>query len=158
MNEREYSIDEQRNGDSAVTPPAQEGLRYDAGKLRFDLMPPDAEEEIIRVYTRGAMKYEDRNWERGMAWHKCLGPLKRHLNKWEKGAMMDEEYPELHHMAMVAWNAIALLTYELRQIGDNDVTLDALKKKGIPFPNMAVTPDFPEADGPVLLTEDEVNK
>jgi len=97
------------------------GLRYDDGKLRYDLMPPDAIEEIVRVFTVGARKYAERNWENGMKWGKCAAALERHLAKWKKGASRDEEYPELYHMAMVAWNAIALLTYELRDVGENDI-------------------------------------
>lgn len=97
------------------------GLRYSKGKLRYSLMPPDAYQEIIRVFTKGAEKYAPRNWEKGMEWHECLEPLERHLAKWKMGYSRDEEYPDLYHMAMVAWNAIALLTYELRDIGVNDV-------------------------------------
>lgn len=99
------------------------GLRYDTGKLRYDLEPADAREELIRVYTVGAQKYADRNWEKGMKWSKCLGPLERHLAKWKMGISRDEEYPQLYHMAMVVWNAMALLTYELRGIGIDDVRM-----------------------------------
>lgn len=96
------------------------GLRHDQGKLRYDLLPPDAIEEITRVYTRGAEKYADRNWERGMRWGTCLRALKSHLTKWEKGETFDDELSDCRHLAMVAWNAIALLTYELRDIGTDD--------------------------------------
>lgn len=96
------------------------GKRYDAGKLRWDLIPPDALEELVRVYTKGAEKYDARNWEKGMSWGRCLRALKSHLNKWEKGQQKDDEYPELYNMAMVAWNAFALLAYEMRKIGEDD--------------------------------------
>jgi len=97
------------------------GLRYSEGKLRYDLFPPDAYEEIVKVYTEGARKYASRNWERGMDWSQCLRALKSHLNKWELGKTHDDELTECRHLAMVAWNAIALLTYELRDIGNNDI-------------------------------------
>jgi len=97
------------------------GVKYDGGKPRWDLLPPDAMLELVKVYTRGAEKYADRNWEEGMEYHRVLRALKSHLNKWELGDSMDDEYPDLRHMAMVAWNAIALLTYELRGIGENDI-------------------------------------
>ena len=61
-----------------------------------------------------------RNWERGMPWSKVLGPLLRHLYKWTRGEIIDKESGQ-RHIAMVAWNAIALLTYELRKIGVDDV-------------------------------------
>jgi len=96
------------------------GLRYDQGKLRWDLLPPDAIEELVRVYTEGAKKYEDRNWEKGMRYGTCVRALKSHLNKWEKGAEFDEELTECRHLAMVAWNALAILTYQLRGVGTDD--------------------------------------
>ncbi len=41
------------------------GLRYSKGKLRYDLFPPEALEEIVRVYTRGAEKYTT-IWQNGI--------------------------------------------------------------------------------------------
>jgi len=103
------------------------GLRYDEGKPRVDLLPADALMELGRVYGAGAKKYGDHNWMRGMAWSKVLGPLLRHLFKWMVGHEVDEETGQ-RHIAMVAWNAIALLTYELRGVGTDDrVKLKELK-------------------------------
>lgn len=98
------------------------GLRFDQGKERVDLIPADALMELGRVYGAGAKKYAERNWERGMPWSKCLGPLMRHLFKWMNGEKIDSEDGQLH-IAKVAWNAIALLTYELRKIGKDDRAL-----------------------------------
>lgn len=95
------------------------GLRYDEGKERVDLLPPDALLELGKVYGAGAKKYAARNWERGLPWSKALGPLMRHLFKWMRGEKIDPEDGQLH-IAKVAWNAIALLTYELRGIGVDD--------------------------------------
>lgn len=38
------------------------GLRYNNGKLRYDLLEPFALQELVRVFTKGAEKYEDNNW------------------------------------------------------------------------------------------------
>lgn len=97
-----------------------QGLRFDDGKARVDLLPPDALLELGKVYAFGAKKYSDRNWEKGMKWSKVLGPLMRHLFKWMMGNDRDAESGELH-LNHVAWNALALLTYALRGIGENDV-------------------------------------
>ena len=99
------------------------GLRYDEGKERVDLLPADALLALGVVYSVGAKKYAERNWERGMPWSKCLGPLMRHLFKWMMGETWDTEdkdAPPQRHIAKVAWNALALLTYELRDIGQDD--------------------------------------
>ena len=42
------------------------GMKYDSGKPRYDLLPPELLEEAAKVLTFGAQKYEPRNWEAGM--------------------------------------------------------------------------------------------
>jgi len=95
------------------------GSRKDDGKSRVDLLPPDALLELGFVYGEGCKKYGERNYERGMRWSKVLGPLLRHLFRWMSGKERDEESGQ-RHISMVAWNALALLTYELRGIGTDD--------------------------------------
>ncbi len=95
------------------------GQRLDDGKSRVDLFPGDALLELGHVYRKGAEKYAPRNWERGMPWSKMIGPLLRHLFKWMAGHTIDEETGQ-RHIAMVVWNAVGLLTYELRGIGEDD--------------------------------------
>jgi hypothetical protein len=74
----------------------EKALRYDDNKLRFDLLHPIAQEGLVRVLTKGAQKYEPRNWERGMSWSKVIASLKRHLNAFEQGIDIDPETGELH--------------------------------------------------------------
>lgn len=99
---------------------AKEGVRFDQGKLRFDLLPHDGISELARVYTKGAEKYADRNWEKGMHWSRVLGSLLRHTFKFMAGETHDPE-TGCHHMAMVAWNALALCVYDIRKVGTNDL-------------------------------------
>lgn len=94
------------------------GLRFDAGKPRWDLLPAEIE-EIVKVYTIGAVKYAERNWEKGMSWGRVFGSLMRHAWAFWRGETNDKE-TGLNHMAHVAWNAIALLTYSIRGIGKDD--------------------------------------
>ena len=95
------------------------GLRFNEGKARFDLLPPEALEELALHYGRGAAKYADRNWERGMAWCKCFASMMRHSWAWMRGEDFDPE-TGTHHMIAVAWNAIAIFTYHSRGIGNDD--------------------------------------
>jgi hypothetical protein len=97
------------------------GLRHDAGKTRMELLPFDALEAVARVLTKGAAKYAPRNWERGMSWLKCVGCLMRHLVARMAGQKFDKESGE-PHLAHVATNALFLLTYELRGIGEDDLS------------------------------------
>lgn len=106
------------------------GLRFDQGKTRTDLLPGDTLLALGEVYRIGAEKYAPRNWERGMPWSKVLGPLTRHLFKWMAGEKVDKESGQ-SHMAHVAWNALALMTYEIRNIGERDCgPVDLPKGKG----------------------------
>lgn len=67
----------------------EKGLRYDEGKLRYDLVNPWAHEQMVRVLTKGSVKYAPRNWEKGMAWSKVIASLKRHVAAVEKGEDYD---------------------------------------------------------------------
>jgi 5'(3')-deoxyribonucleotidase len=87
-----------------------QGLRHNQGKNRHDLIPAWALNEVAKVFTAGANKYADRNWEMGMPWSKCLASLKRHLNAFERGVDFDEETTQLH-MSHIATNALFLLQY-----------------------------------------------
>lgn len=96
-----------------------EGLKYDQGKLRYDLIPPDALEELAKVYTLGAEKYGDRNWEKGLRWGRVFGAVFRHFIAWAKGEDRDEE-TGLHPLAHAAWGCLTLLAYAKRNIGEDD--------------------------------------
>jgi len=73
-----------------------EGLRYNEGKLRYDLIHPKSQEGLVKVLTMGAGKYQDRNWEKGMAWSNVLASMKRHIAAIERGEDYDKESGELH--------------------------------------------------------------
>jgi len=89
------------------------GLRFNAGKLRLDLIPPEAEEALAEVLTYGANKYADRNWEKGMKMLPITASLRRHLLKWLKGENKDDE-SGLSHLKHVLANAAFLVTMEER--------------------------------------------
>lgn len=85
-------------------------VRYDADKLRYDLLPTSALEELTKIITMGAKKYAPRNWEKGMNWSRCIASLKRHLAEFEKGVDYDSE-SGLLHIAHVMCNAAFLTEY-----------------------------------------------
>jgi len=99
------------------------GMRFSEGKLRLDLFPMDARIELARVFTIGALKYEPNNWLRGMKWSDLAGPLERHWAKFMIGQNVDEE-TGCSHLALIAWNALALLTYQMRDLGTDDLGRD----------------------------------
>lgn len=98
---------------------SNEAMRFDDNKIRFDLIPTEAILEIARVYTVGAIKYEDNNWRKGMKFSRCIGSLERHWNLWKAGEEVDPE-TGCAHLAQVCWNAMTLLVYCLRGLGTDD--------------------------------------
>lgn len=93
-----------------------DGIKYDTQKQRWDLLPLDAVNEVVKRYTFGAQKYGENNWqtlENGK--ERYLAALLRHLHAWRSGEKEDEEADGLTHVSAVAWNALALVYYDLRE-------------------------------------------
>lgn len=88
----------------------QGGTRHNQGKNRLSLISPKALWAIGEVHTMGAEKYAPRNWEEGLSFSETTDALLRHLYKWLDGHVKDAE-SGLHHLAHVAWNALALLHF-----------------------------------------------
>jgi hypothetical protein len=88
----------------------EQGLRYNTGKARYDLLEPYAIEQLVKVFTRGAEKYAPHNWLKGLPWMEVVASLERHLAAFKQGEDFDKE-TELLHMAHVAWNALAIVSY-----------------------------------------------
>ncbi len=95
--------------------------KFDGGKLRFSLIPPDVLRELALVYTIGALKYGDDNYLNGggLAWRRVIDALHRHLNDWLLGEERDLQDGQ-HHLASVMWCAATLMLYQERMIGEDD--------------------------------------
>ena len=79
-------------------------------KLRYDLIPVRPLADLAEVYTVGAAKYDDRNWEKGIKYSRILGAMFRHMEAFRAGELRDKE-SGCYHLASVAWGAFALLEY-----------------------------------------------
>jgi uncharacterized HAD superfamily protein len=90
--------------------PKKEGLRFNEGKTRHDLVPQFAQEQYAKVLTKGSEKYAERNWEMGMKWSKVTASLKRHTAAFERGEDYDKE-TGLLHTAHIMCNAAFLTEY-----------------------------------------------
>jgi hypothetical protein len=85
--------------------------KHDAGKLRYDLIPPHALEALAYVYTIGAEKYGDNNWKKGLDEGRIIGAMFRHLVRYMMGERVDPDDGQ-HPLASVAWGCFALIEYE----------------------------------------------
>jgi len=109
------------HGDSMSTT----GQRFNQDKPPMQLLPWDTLKELSYVYAAGIKKgYEPRSWEKGFPFSETAGSLMRHLSDWMCCRDYDEETGCLT-MLMVAWNALALATFQLRFGGtEHGDTLD----------------------------------
>lgn len=132
-----------------------EGKRYNEGKLRYDLLEPYAIEELAKVFTKGAQKYEPHNWLKGMQWSSMRASLARHLAAYDKGEDYDFDpkcencqkgsctnHSGLLHMAHVAWNAMALVSYYKHFPQGDDRMTGFFKNKRIGIDIDEVLADF----------------
>lgn len=107
----------------------KEGAKYDEGKVRMDLLPPEFLFATADILTFGANKYEARNWEKGMSWGRVFGALMRHMWAWWGGkgptskSFMFTDY-DMETAKSHLWHASCclafLVTYEERGIGIDD--------------------------------------
>ncbi|MBR5862269.1 MAG: hypothetical protein IKZ08_02970 [Bacteroidales bacterium] len=79
------------------------------GKGRLDLLPACAILRVARHFEKGALKYEERNWEKGIPVHSFIDSALRHLMNYLDGKT-DED-----HLCAAAWNCLcAMWTEEKR--------------------------------------------
>lgn len=100
--------------------------RFNKGKIRLELIPSEFKRELGNVFTKGAAKYADDNWKlsAGTPDHQSfikdrIGSLERHLLAYQEGELFDSEVVKgaeniiTSHLGHIAWNALAVLYYEL---------------------------------------------
>lgn len=94
------------------------GVKADDGKLRYDLIPPEALELLARAMTLGAAKYGDRNWENGLSWSRVYAAMMRHAEAIRQGHVVDTEGNS--HFGAMVFNAAVLATFHARGAGIKD--------------------------------------
>lgn len=77
-----------------------------AGKGRFDLLPMGAIRRLAIHFEKGAKKYGDRNWEKGIPLDRYMDSALRHLASYMEGRI-DED-----HLVAAAWNLLCALQTE----------------------------------------------
>lgn len=75
------------------------GRKFDGNKTEYGLVPALALEEIAKVLTFGAQKYERDNWKKVPdSKRRYFDALQRHLWAYKRGEKLDPE-SGLHHLA-----------------------------------------------------------
>lgn len=109
-----YHKEQDQRPERGETKAPVEGVKYDSEKMRFDLIPPEAEYALAAVLTFGAKKYAPDNWrkieDKKSRYSAALG---RHLNAWKLGEKIDSDsgLPHLWH-ALACMNFLVADTFE----------------------------------------------
>lgn len=83
--------------------------KYDMNKkIRPELLPSKATEEVMKVFTFGAEKYGDFNWRKGLEFSRLWGAAQRHQMSFWQGEDIDKE-SGLPHVAHAIANLMMLL-------------------------------------------------
>lgn len=85
----------------------KEGIKKDDGKPRYDLIDSEALDEMAKVLTFGAKKYEANNWRKGISYSRIAAAILRHTFALLRGQILDPE-SGLYHSAHVQCNAMFL--------------------------------------------------
>ena len=104
--------------DGTVLTPRQ-GLKFDTGKRRVDLVPTEAIHALADVLTAGAAKYGEHNWRHGMDWSRVYGAAQRHMLAFWGGDDIDEE-SGMPHIWHALTNIAFLVSYKAMSVGRDD--------------------------------------
>ncbi|NCB97236.1 MAG: hypothetical protein EOM36_02600 [Bacteroidia bacterium] len=92
------------------------GLKYDAGKLRYDLVPPAAIKAIAEILTFGANKYAPNSWQTVTDGEtRYIAALMRHFEAYRAGEDFDPESGK-SHLAHCLCNLTFLLHFQQTRI------------------------------------------
>lgn len=119
------------------------GARRDVrdGKGRYDLISPVALRRLAQVLERGAKKYGERNWEKGIPVGRYLDSAIRHIYQYIEG------HEDEDHLGHAMWNIMAAIhTLEVKpELNDLRKDEKAASETGferVNFPES--TPEFDE--------------
>jgi hypothetical protein len=91
------------------------GRKYDKNKPRWDLLPIEPIEEVVKVLSHGARKYYADNWKDvPNAETRYYSAAMRHLTAWKKGFKRDKETGR-SHLSHAICCLIFLLWFEKRR-------------------------------------------
>jgi hypothetical protein len=99
-----------------------EGQKFDGDKLRWDLLPIECIEDLVKVLTMGAKKYAPNNWQLvDNAQERYYAAVLRHLSAWRQGEQVDPE-SGLSHLAHIMCNVTFLLWFEKEKMATSSNT------------------------------------
>jgi hypothetical protein len=96
------------------------GTKHDQGKAPWHLFPWDAAHEVVRVLDFGAQKYQERNWEGGIAYSRLFSAAQRHLQSWFQDREDADPETGISHLAHAGCCVLFALALTVRGRADCD--------------------------------------
>lgn len=91
----------------------QVGVKHDAGKEPYHLLPLPAIRETVKVLQFGSKKYAAWNWAKGLNYSRVYDSLQRHLYAWWWDKEEVDSETGLSHLAHASCCILFLLFYAL---------------------------------------------
>lgn len=97
-------------------------MREALGVPYFRQVPLEAVAAGAASLEYGAVKYDHRNWEKGLPWQQMIDSLKRHVDDFERRKDYDngDSGSGLHQVCMIMASAMMLSASVIRGIGEDD--------------------------------------
>lgn len=99
--------------------PSKGGIKHDADKTQWHLLPLEAVEGAVRVMMHGAKKYSAYNWANGMLYTRVLDAAVRHINSIYQGEDKDPD-SQLDHVDHALCELLFLKYYMIHGVGEDD--------------------------------------
>jgi hypothetical protein len=96
-----------------MKPNDQGGIKYDGDKPDYSLVPFQAMDEVVKVLTYGAAKYDRFNWEK-VEPRRYQAAALRHISAYMQGEKIDPE-SGINHLAHAACSLLFLTDFDLKE-------------------------------------------
>ena len=90
-----------------------EGMKFDSDKPDYSLVPFAALDEVVKVLTYGAKKYDRFNWEK-VERHRYEAAALRHISAYMQGEKYDPE-TDINHLAHAVCSLLFLTQFDLNE-------------------------------------------
>ena len=91
------------------------------GKIRYDLLPIECLKRVAEHYTKGAVKYGDNNWKKGIPTEDYIERACRHWAEYRLGETEED------HLSAVVFNIFGIIFNEEKGI-ENQAIMESIKE------------------------------
>jgi|MEHZ01.4.fsa_nt_MEHZ011041097.1_4 hypothetical protein len=90
------------------------GIKYDGEKPDYSLVPFEAMDEVVKVLTYGAAKYDRFNWTK-VEPRRYQAAAMRHISSYMQGEKIDPE-SGINHLAHAVCSLLFLTDFDLKEL------------------------------------------